>query len=49
VELAQKVVSDTYAGVLDNIQASFELLCILGGVLASDENLDGSLAVLEGL
>jgi len=49
VEWAQGLILDTYAGVLDNIQASFELLCILGGVLASDENLDGSLAVLEGL
>ena len=48
VAVAQEIIFETYAGVLDNFQAGFELLCVLGGVLASDENLDGCLAILEG-
>lgn len=39
----------TYAGILDDVQASFELLCVLCCILASDEDFNGCLAILEGL
>ena len=40
---------ETYASVFDDFEAAFELLCVLCSILASNEDFNGGLAVLEGL